>query len=249
MKVGKLLVSRAGKVFYVKSLDSDYHTQLGFVKKDDLRKAIDGEAVRTSSGKELFAISPMFIDSYSKIRRGPQVVPLKDIAAIIAFTGINKESVVVDAGSGSGAIACFLAKIVRQVFTYEIRDDFAAIAEENVRSLELPNVTVRRKDVYSGIEEKGVDLVVLDLPEPWRAIEAAADALKVGGFLVSYSPTIPQVADFVAAVGKHQGFINLKTTEIIERHWEVSDRKVRPKSAAIGHSGFISFARKIRDGG
>ncbi|MBI2142611.1 SAM-dependent methyltransferase, partial [Candidatus Woesearchaeota archaeon] len=32
----------------------------------------------------------------------------------------------------------------------------------------------------------------------------------------------------------------------IERQWEVSERKVRPKSAAIGHSGFISFARKIK---
>ncbi|MBI2574919.1 tRNA (adenine-N1)-methyltransferase [Candidatus Woesearchaeota archaeon] len=246
MKVGKLLVSASGKVFYVKSLDSDYHTQLGFVKKEDLGKAGDGGAVRTSTGKELFVLSPAFIDSYSKIRRGPQIIPLKDIAAIIAFTGINKESVVVDAGSGSGALACFLAKIVRQVFTYEIRDDFAAIAEENVRSLELPNVTVRRKDVYGGIEEKSVDAVILDLPEPWRAIEAAANALKVGGFLVSYSPTIPQVADFVAAVGKSRSFINLKTTEIIERQWEVSERKVRPKSAAIGHSGFLSFARKIK---
>ncbi len=246
MKVQKLLVSGTGKVFYVKSLDSDYHTQFGFVKKDDLGKAMDGEAVITSSGKELFVVSPVFIDAYSRIRRGPQVIPLKDIAEIIAFTGINKESVVVDAGTGSGAVACFLAKIVRQVFTYEIRDDFAAIAEENVRSLELPNVTVRKKDVYAGIEEKNVDVVILDLAEPWKAVDAAANALKVGGFLVSYSPTIPQVSDFVSAVGKDQRFINLKTTEIIERQWEVSERKVRPKSAAIGHSGFLSFARKIK---
>ena len=33
--------------------------------------------------------------------------------------------------------------------------------------------------------------------------------------------------------------------EMIERKWDVYGRKVRPKSAGIGHSGFLTFVRRI----
>ena len=85
----------------------------------------------------------------------------------------------------------------------------------------------------------------MDLPEPWKAINAAKKALKVGGFLVSYSPTIPQTQDFVNKINKDKDFVHVKTSEIIEREWEIDERKVRPKSQQIGHSGFISFTRRI----
>ena len=241
----KLLASMDGKVFYLKDFSSDFHCQYGVVSKDKLLSAADGDVVKTNTGKELFLISPGFIDMFRKIKRGPQIIPNKDIAAIISFTGLGKESVVVDSGSGSGATACFLANIVKQVYSYELRHDFFKLASENAKRLGLSNVTVKNQDVYLGIDEADVDLVVLDLPEPWKAIDAATNALKVGGFIVSYSPTIPQVADFVSAAGKKRGLVVLKTIEIIEREWEVSERKVRPKSAAIGHSGFMSFVRKI----
>ena len=88
-------------------------------------------------------------------------------------------------------------------------------------------------------------MVILDLPEPWLAIPSAKKALKVGGFLVSYSPSVPQMMDFVNAINKDENFTHIKASEIIEREWEIDGRKVRPRSQQIGHSGFISFARRI----
>ena len=85
----------------------------------------------------------------------------------------------------------------------------------------------------------------MDLPEPWKALGSAEKALKAGGFLVSYSPSVPQVMDFVGKVRVNKNFAYLKTSEIIEREWEVEERKVRPRSQAIGHSGFVSFVRRI----
>ena len=186
-----------------------------------------------------------FIDLYRKIKRDAQIIPLKDIGLVVAETGINGKSKVVDAGSGSGAVACFLANIVKDVTTYEIREDFIEIVKNNIKFLNLKNIKIRNKNIYDGISEKNVDLVVLDLPEPWKALESAEKALKVGGFLVSYSPTITQVSDFVNALRDNNNFAYLKTSEIIERDWEVDGRKVRPRSQAIGHSGFLSFARRI----
>ncbi len=241
----RILVSKGGKHFYVRDTGTDFHSQFGLVSKEDLKKARDGDCVRTNTGKELFIFSPFFIDSFRRIRRGPQIIPLKDVASIIATSGIGKESIVIDAGTGSGALACFIANFAKHVYSYEIREDFHGIASQNAKSLGLKNITLKNKDVHKGIDEKDVDAVILDLADPWNAVESAAEALKPGGFLISYSPTTPQVSDFVAAVEKSNRFIILKTTEIMEREWEASERKVRPKSAAIGHSGFLTFARKI----
>lgn len=244
-KIKKILITKQGKKFYVRDMDKDFHTQYGFVKKEDLKKIKDETVLKTNTHKEFAIFSPFFADLYRKIKRDAQIIPLKDVGLIIAETGINKNSKIIDAGSGSGALACFLAHLCKEVVTYEIREDFIEIVKKNIEFLGLKNIKIKNKDVYSGIDEKDIDLVVLDLPEPWKAITNAKKALKVGGFLVSYSPSIPQTMDFVNEIHKNTNFVHVNTSEIIEREWEVEERKVRPKSRGIGHSGFISFCRRI----
>ncbi|MBI2657193.1 tRNA (adenine-N1)-methyltransferase [Candidatus Woesearchaeota archaeon] len=241
----KVLMTKHGRKFHAKN-DEDMHTQYGFVKKEDLRNSKEGDLLKSNTGREFFVFTPLFIDLYRKIKRDAQIIPLKDIGAIIAETGINRESRILDAGSGSGALACFLASIARDVTTYEIREDFIEIVKANIEFLGLKNITIKNINIYDKIDDKDMDVAILDLPEPWNALESCSKALKPGGFLVSYSPSVPQVADFANAVRKNESFVYIKTVEIIEREWEVEERKVRPKSTGIGHSGFLSFARKVK---
>lgn len=244
--IKKVLITKQGRKFYAKDLEQDLHTQYGYIKKEGLSKAKEGDLLKSNTNREFFVFNPSFIDLYRKIKRGAQIIPLKDIGLIIAETGINRESRVLDAGSGSGALACFLAGIAKEVVTYEIRDDFIEIVKKNIDFLRLKNITVKKIDIFQNVEEKNIDVAVLDVAEPWLAIESCSKALKAGGFLVSYSPSVPQVIDFVNAVRKNDRFVYLKTSEITEREWEVEERKVRPKSKGIGHSGFLSFARKVK---
>jgi tRNA (adenine57-N1/adenine58-N1)-methyltransferase len=241
--IKRVLTTAEGRHFYVRDGEKECHTQYGVVK--DI-KATDGSKVESNTGKEFFIFSPFYADLYRRIKRGAQIIPLKDIGLIVAETGIGKDSIIVDAGAGSGALACFLAHIAKEVITYEIREDFMDMVKKNIAFLELKNITIKNKNIYEGIDEKDVDVVTLDVPEPWKAIDATADALRPGGFLVAYCPTIPQTADFVNAIHDTPRFAHLKTMEVIEREWEVSGRKVRPKSAAIGHSGMLSFCRKLQ---
>ena len=240
--MAKILINKHDK-FLVKDLNNDFHTKHGYFKKQDLKKT--SSKIKSNTKKEFTVFDPYFIDLYRKIKRDAQIIPLKDIGLIVSETGINKNSKVVDAGSGSGALCCFLANIVKEVITYEIREDFIKIVKKNIDFLKLKNIKIKNKNVYDGISEKNIDLIVLDVPEPWKAINAAKKALKIGGFLVSYSPTIPQTQDFINKVNINKNFVHVKTSEIIEREWEVDGRKVRPRSQAIGHSGFISFVRRI----
>jgi len=244
MPIEKILIAKNGKKFYVKDSSKDLHTEFGYIRSADL-KSKDGTVLKTNTGKELSIFSASFIDSYRRIRRGPQTVSLKDIGIIVAETGINKKSKIVDAGAGSGALACFLANIVKEVTTYDIREDFLEIVKKNIEFLELKNIEAKNKSIYNGIDEKNIDLITLDLPEPWMAINAAEKALKHGGFIISFSPSIPQTMDFVNEINKSPNFVCLKIIELIEREWELEERKVRPKSRMIGHTGFLTFVRKI----
>jgi tRNA (adenine57-N1/adenine58-N1)-methyltransferase len=239
--MAKVLINKNDK-FLIKDTTKDFHTKHGFFKKEDLKKT--GKII-SNTKKEFTVFEPYFTDFYKKIKRDAQIIPLKDVGLIVLETGINNKSKIVDAGAGSGALACFLANIVKEVTTYEIREDFIEIVKKNIEFLKLKNIKIKNKNIYEGIDEKNIDLVTLDLPEPWNAIKSAKNALTVGGFLVSYSPTIPQTADFINKINNDKDFVHIKTSEIIEREWEIDQRKVRPKSQQIGHSGFISFARKI----
>lgn len=245
--IKKILITKQGRKFYAKSISHDLHTQYGLIPKEELENAKDGSLIKSNTGREFFIFAPAFIDLYRKIKRNPQIIPLKDIGIIISETGINKDSRVLDAGSGSGALACFLAGIAKEVITYDIRKDFIEIVSSNIEFLGLKNVKVKNKDIYKEIEEKDIDLAILDVPEPWNAVESCSKALKAGGFLVSYSPSVPQAADFANAVRKNDSFVYLKTVEIVEREWEMEERRVRPKSKGLAHSGFLSLARKVKN--
>ncbi|TAL52721.1 MAG: tRNA (adenine-N1)-methyltransferase [Nanoarchaeota archaeon] len=245
MPIEKIAISSSGKTYYIRNVHEDLHTKDGFLKKDDLENAKNGTLLRSNTGVEFFVFDPALADIYKRISRGPQIIPRKDLGFIAAETGMNKESIVLDAGTGSGAAACFFGMIAKEVFTYELREDFLAIAEKNIELMGLKNIMLKLGNVYEKIEEKELDIIVLDLPEPWLAVGNAFSALKAGGFLVAYSPTTPQVQDFVIEVSKHSSLMVIKVVEISEREWEVKERKVRPKSQAIGHSGFIVIARKL----
>ncbi|MBS1267196.1 MAG: tRNA (adenine(57)-N(1)/adenine(58)-N(1))-methyltransferase TrmI [Candidatus Woesearchaeota archaeon] len=235
-----------GKRFYSKD-GKDMHTQYGYLTSEDIKKAKFGQTLETNTGKKMSKIKPSFMDVYTRIKRGAQIIPLKDIGVILTETGINNKSKIVDAGAGSGGLACFLANIAKQVTTYDIREDFIKIVEKNKKLLNLKNLRIKKGSVYEKIDEKNIDLITLDLPEPWKAVENASKSLEVGGYIMSYSPCIPQVMDFVEEVNKHNELLFIKTIEIIERKWDINKRKVRPKTQTIGHSGFMTFVRKIKN--
>ncbi len=181
------------------------------------------------------------IDKIKKFKRGPAIILPKDIGLIITLTGINKDSVVVDAGTGSGFLAAYLANICKKVITYENRREFYEIAKNNLS--DFKNIKLKFKDIYRGIQERNIDLITLDLKEPWKVLKYAKKSLKSDGFIFSYLPTINQIEILLKEIKKHN-FRLIKVTELLEREWETEER-IRPKSQMIAHTGFLVFIRKL----
>ena len=222
----------------------DYHSKHGTITKKDLSKPA-GTEIKLDHA-DFVMINPDFIDEYKRIKRGVQIITLKDIGSIIVNTGITKDSKVLDAGSGSGAAACFIAKIAKKVVSYEINDDNLEVVRQNIKHLGISNLIAKKGDIYNPktVSEKGFDVFLLDVPEPWRAIDTAKKALKIGGFLAGYIPNISQVQEFVNALPEQ--FLIERIIEVIERDWAVDKNRTRPKTKDHGHTAFLVFVRKIK---
>lgn len=241
---GKEIVISNQRSFFVKDISNDFSTDEGFISKKDLKKK-DGSVVKTNIGKEFNIFTASFPDKLRKIGRLAQIITPKDVGLIIAETGINKTSKIVDAGAGSGALACSLANIAKSVTTYDIRDDCLKIVRDNKKFLKLNNLKIKKGDIYRNIEERDVDVITLDVPEPWHALDNVCKALKPGGFLVTYLPTVLQISDLVKSAGMIDELAHIKTVELIERQWKIKGRAVRPTTKGIWHTAFLSFFRRI----
>ncbi len=180
---------------------------------------------------------------YRKLKRVPQVVLPKDIGTIIAYTCISKDSIVVDAGAGSGWLALALARLCKHVYSYDIRDDFLEVAEKNKGILGIDNIEFKHGDVFKKIDEKDVDLVTLDLPSSEKALRNAKKALKAGGYVAGYLPNMEQAKRFAEKLSS-LGFEESYTTETIVRDFLVRKEGMRPTNKGIWHTAYLVFARK-----
>ncbi len=234
----------AGEVtYFVEDISKDYHCSDGVFRKEDLLQT--SGVITTNKGRDFQIFAAGFIDSYKGIKKYAQTIPLKDLGFILAETGINSDSIVVDAGAGSGASAIFFARYAKHVYTYDINDNSLEQTKTNIAYYAIKNITLEKADIYDHIPVKDVDMMLIDVPEPRRAIESINNSLKVGGFLVIYCPQITQAHEFVNALAQRGNYLHLKTVEMVERGWKIEGNIVRPKSLSNIHSAFLTIVRKI----
>jgi len=163
----------------------------------------------------------------------------KDIGMVIAYTGMNGEDTVLDAGTGSGVAAIYFGKIAREVKTYEVRHEFARLAEKNIRNARLDNVEVIAGDM---LEATGwFDVVHLDMTITPAHVEHAFSLIRPGGYLACYTPFLEHT--FVALDAATPIFREVHCYECIERELTRSARGTRP-STRVAHSGYITIARR-----
>lgn len=243
-----LLYLKQRKTYMVKvEAGKTFHTHKGFVRFDELIGKDYGSTIVSSLGSDFVALKPQLRDYIMKSARQTQINYPKDIALIVMFSGIGPGSRLVEAGTGTGALTSALAHYAKpkgRVYSYEIREEFQKTAEKNLaRAFLLDYVELKNKDITTGIDERDVDAVILDLAIPWLVVPHAYTALKPSGSIVSFSPTIDQVVKTVEALNEN-GFVDTETIECLLRGMQIERGKTRPHTLMTGHSGYITYARK-----
>jgi len=228
-----------------------WHSHSGAVAHDLLIGRPDGTAVATPKGVEIVALRPTREDFILKMQRGAQVVYPKDQAMIVGLADIRPGMRVIEAGAGSGALTLALLDAVGpegSVCSVERREDHAVDARRNVerfRGGPVANWELVIGDVADVLATSTAHRVVLDLPEPWHALDGAASALAPGGMLLTYLPSVPQVMEVTEALWSHGGFTDVATTETLVRGWDVNGLAVRPAHRMVAHTAFLTRARRV----
>jgi tRNA (adenine57-N1/adenine58-N1)-methyltransferase len=231
------------------AVGGEFHTHAGIVRHDDIIGKPDGSTVRSSRNARLTAWRPTLSEYVLEMPRGAQVIYPKDIGPILVLADIFPGARVLESGVGSGALTTALLRAVGptgQVTGYEIRDDFADRAVRNVHGFlgaDVP-LDVHVRDVYEGIEARDLDRIVLDLPEPWRAVKHATESLRPGGILLAYLPTILQVGRLREELAAAP-FGAVETLEVLQRGWHVEGQSIRPDHRMVAHTGFLTVARLL----
>ena len=243
-----LFLDRKGRTYQERlTPGGEFHCHLGWIAHDGVIGQPAGGWYTTSRGHVLLGIRPTLGDYVRLMPRGPQVIYAKDLGNIVAMADIFPGATVAEAGFGSGALTTALLRAVGptgRVLTYEINEAVIPKALANVKSVipDISRLEVRPGDIGDGIAGTPVDRVILDLPEPWQVLMAAAEALVTGGILLSFLPTIVQVQELTLALHDDGRFSRVETAETLQRGWNVSRRSVRPAHRMVGHSGFITTA-------
>ena len=190
-------------------------------------------------------IRPTLADYVIEMPRGPQIIYPKDLGPIITVADIFPGAVVIEAGLGSRSLTSALLRAVGptgKIITYEINDTTIDKALQNIAKVipDTTNLSITVGDIYAGINESDVDRVVLDVTEPWQAIEHIGNALVMGGIFLSFLPTILQVHRLTEELVKDGRFQMIQTIETLLRHWHVTGRSVRPDHRMVAHSGFLT---------
>ncbi len=242
-----LLLEPSGDKHLV-TLDREIVTvaNVGVARADALRASIGRRW--TIGSRSFLVLTPSIRDELGSVRRQAQIVGPKDIPYLVWNGDLKAGDFVLEAGAGSGALTLALATAVSpsgRVVTYDIRPEFLKRARENVTAAGLEGrVEFKVGDVRTGIAEREADAFVLDIPDPWAAVGSAAEALRPCGHFVSYSPNVEQVSRTVAAI-RERTFVEVRTVEIIEREIVAHETGTHPSFAPLGHTGYLTFARKV----
>jgi tRNA (adenine57-N1/adenine58-N1)-methyltransferase len=204
---------------------------------------------KTHLERDFYCLRPSTADLMMKVRRTTTIVYPKDLGYLLLETAVGPGSRVIELGTGSGALTLVLAKLVAPdgvVYSYDRREDFIENAKKNIERVGYAhNVEFSCVDVAEqGFSHTDVDAVFIDVPEPWAIVPKAAEALKGGHHLVSWSPNVEQVKRTIETLESHN-FKRIKAKEIIERELLVRLQGVRPRERGITHTAYLIRAQKI----
>lgn len=235
-----LLILKAGEVFM---------THRGVIKHDDIIGQPWGVRLESHSGHPFFVLQPGITDLVQAIKRTTQIMYPKDIGYIVLRLGVGPGRRVLECGGGSGGLTTVLAYLIGDtgcVYSYERNPETQQLARKNLRLFGLEErVEFKLGDANEGFEERNLDAIFLDLPNPYDYLEQVRASLKGGGQFATLLPTMNQVELTLRALS-HSNFAFIDVCEILLRRYKSDWSRLRPVDRMVAHTGYLIFARSIQ---
>ena len=227
-----------------------FQTHRGVLQHDDIIGKPWGSRLYSHNGSPFFLMRPGLSDLLKQTKRNTQIMYPKDIGYIVMVMGIGPGVRVLEAGTGSGALTTALAYLVGdsgKVISYERREQMQNLARKNLDNLGLlDRVELKSGDILDGFEERDMDAIFLDIPNPYDYIPQVKASLKLGGFFGTILPTTNQVGGMLAALHTND-FAFIEVCEVLLRFYKPDYERLRPTDRMVAHTGYLVFARSVME--
>ncbi len=217
---------------------------------DQLIGRAEGSLVGIGEDEQFVILRPSYAELIPLLERPAEPIFAKDVGLILTRGDIRPGQTVLEIGVGCGALTMALARAVGasgRLVSYEIREDFAAEATANLRAHEgdTPQWTIKIRDAREGFDETDVDRIIVDVPDAVSVTPRVEEALRDGGIVVVYTPTVLQMKAFHDAVQASSALGLAESFEVLERSWHIEGQSVRPDHRMVAHTGFLTTARRL----
>lgn len=247
-----LLQDRRGRRYVLRVKEhGSFDTQRGSIRHSQLVGLSPGTTVATGQGEPYTLHRPTLEDWVLEMPREATPTYPKDAATMGFLLDLAPGMKVLEAGSGSGGLALYLARAVGpggQVWSIEKNERHLNKAQHNLAQFEAwGNLNWQLGDIAEAeFPAEYFDGIALDVMEPWLALQAIAPALKPDRFLVAYLPNITQVVALIEYLNQHAlPYRNERTLEVIHREWDIRPPVAHPRFQQVGHTAFLVQLRKL----
>lgn len=227
-----------------------FQTHRGELLHNDIIGKPWGARLESHTGNPFYLLQPSLADLITEIKRNTQIIYPKDIGYIVMMMAIGPGAHVLEAGTGSGALTTAFAFFVGKeglVTSYERREEMQNLARNNLARVGLlDQVTLKLGDVNDGFDERDVDAIFLDLPNPYDYIFQVKNSLRLGGYLGMILPTTNQVSRSLLAL-RQNAFAFVEVSELLLRHFKPDWERLRPTDRMVAHTGYLVFARSVSE--
>ena len=238
-----------GKKYWLKVMEGMVKVpSLGTVDGSRFLSMDDGD-ILTVVGREYAVFRPGVLELMESLDRGAQVITPKDAATILLHCGVKSGDRVLEVGAGSGGLTTALLHAAApggRVHTLELKQENAQRAGKNVSRTGLDrfwSYSIGDARTMEIPESEEYDVLTMDMPDPWLALENLEPHLRSGGRVCAYVPNMNQAESIVKAL-RGRGYRDVRAMENLQRGLEVHPGGVRPSFDMLGHTGYLVFARK-----
>ncbi|WP_424003120.1 methyltransferase domain-containing protein [Haloarcula salina] len=204
-----------------------------------------GDVVETHLGNGFTVRRLRGPDLFNHLERtGAPMMP-RDVGLVVGKTGVAAGDRVLDAGTGTGILSAYMGRLGADVVTYERDPEFAEVARQNMAVAGVEDaVEVRTGDVTDDLDQlSGFDVLTLDTEDAPTVVERTPTLLQRGGSLAVYSPFVENTRA-AAEAATEVGLEQIETLDTIQREMDFDDRGSRPSTGGVGHTGYLTFARR-----
>ncbi|AUG46846.1 SAM-dependent methyltransferase [Haloarcula taiwanensis] len=204
-----------------------------------------GDVVETHLGTSFTVRRLRGPDLFTHLERtGAPMMP-RDVGLVVGKTGVAAADRVLDAGTGTGILSAYMGRIGADVVTYEQDPEFAEVARQNMAVAGVADtVEVRTGDITDDLDDlSGFDVLTLDTEDAPTVVERTPTLLERGGSLAVYSPFVENTRE-VVETATEVGLDGVETLDTIQREMDFDDRGSRPSTGGVGHTGYLTFARR-----